>query len=138
MRVYSYYEMPIPSSSENENLELLRDDIIKTIDKNEPIYVGLTDHSKIFINNSMLYFLLPNPIATRYHELHPGVANTVPVQHEIVRELEKVDYIVLWDYFYCEPNESCIGTDVTLIDDYIDDNFSELRRYGAYQLMKRN
>lgn len=137
MRVYSYYEMPIPSSSENENLELLRDDIIKTIDKNEPIYVGLTDHSKIFINNAMLYFLLPNPIATRYHELHPGVANTMPVQHEIVEELEKVDYIVLWDYFYCEPNESCIGTDVTLLDDYIDENFSELRRYGAYQLMKR-
>jgi hypothetical protein len=136
-RVYSYYEMPLPSSPENENLERLRDDIIKTIDKNEPIYIGLTDHSRIFINNSMLYFMIPNPIPTRYHELHPGVINTVPVQKEIVNELEKIDYIVLWDYFHCESNESCIGTDVTLIDDYIDDYFSELRRHGAYQLMKR-
>ncbi|MBD3156319.1 hypothetical protein GF369_00675 [Candidatus Peregrinibacteria bacterium] len=137
MRVYSYYEMPLPVSEHNDNLERLRDDVLQTVDKNEPLYIGLADHSTLFINNSMLYFMLPNPIATRYHELHPGVANTVPVQREIIGELEKVDYVVLWDYFYCEPNESCVGTDVTLIDDYIDDNFSQLRHYGAYQLMKR-
>ncbi|MHB9034161.1 MAG: hypothetical protein ACYC6L_14065 [Anaerolineae bacterium] len=61
-----------------------------------PLYVATSRHDRIFVNDALFYFLAGRPSATRYNELHPGVATTQKVQDEIVADLErlKVPFVV--------------------------------------------
>jgi len=135
MRVYSFYSELLPQTDDNLALESMLNYIKNNVASSEPIYVGLSDHSKVFINNVFLYFVLPNKIPTMYHELHPGVVDTKKVQEKIINEIKHVKYVVLWDYFYCEPNESCVSTEVHLLDDYIKNNYSAVKTFGKYTLL---
>jgi len=87
----------------------------------DTIYSGVGRHDRIFVNDVMFYFLVERHSVTRYHELHPGQATTLPVQEEIVAALgrNQTRYIVLSDMFneVCEPNASCDSAGVTLLDD---------------------
>ncbi len=107
----------------------------------DTIYSGVGRHDRIFVNDVMFYFLVERHSATRYHELHPGQATTLPVQEEIVADLERnqTRYIVLSDMFneVCEPNDSCESTGVTLLDDYIRYHYSTVAQYGAYRVLSR-
>lgn len=137
-KVYSFYTEPLLQTGENDALESTLEYVTKNIDINEPIYVGVTDHSKIFISNVVLYFLLSNEIPTMYHELHPGVVDSKEVQKKIIDEIKQVKYIILWDYFYCEPNESCISTEVYILDEYVENNYSTIETFGEYQILMLN
>src|SRR5690606_20398315 len=73
------------------------------------IYVGTHRHDEIFANDVLFYFLAGQRAATKYTELHPGLANTLPVQQEIAGELQAKDvrWVVtyrIWDSN--EPNTS--------------------------------
>ena len=46
----------------------------------DPIFVGNQKHDRIFVSDIGLYYLAGRQSATRYHELYPGVATTLPVQ----------------------------------------------------------
>jgi hypothetical protein len=75
--------------------------------------VGNQRHDILFVNDAGFYYLAARPSATRYSELHPGVANTLPVQQEIAGELEakQVKYLVLVDIWLSnEPNGSSKST----------------------------
>jgi Dolichyl-phosphate-mannose-protein mannosyltransferase len=115
--------------------------ILQNTQPNERIFVGNTFHDKIFVNEPMFYFLAERHSATRYHELHPGVATTAPVQQEIVNDLEKyhVNYMVLSSQFEQahEPNESSISSGVYILDDYIHSRFQPMMQYGPYMIWKR-
>lgn len=134
---YSFFPLPLPQSDENDDLDKTLA-FFRNIDTKEKIYVGVSDSSKIFINNVMLPFLLEQPAATKYHELHTGVVTTAPVQAEMIDELRSVDYVVLWDYFQCEPNLGCKSTNVNIVDEYIQANFSLTKIFGKYQILVRN
>ncbi|MCL4506045.1 MAG: glycosyltransferase family 39 protein [Chloroflexi bacterium] len=105
------------------------------------IFVGNTFHNKIFVNEPMFYFLAARDAGTRYHELHPGVATTVPVQQEIAGDLEKyhVQYLVLSSRFERanEPNESSVDSGVTVLDDYIHSHFLPMMQIGPYAIWRR-
>lgn len=107
----------------------------------DTIYSGVGRHDRIFVNDVMFYFLVERHSATRYHELHPRQATTLPVQEEIVADLERnrTRYIVLTDMFneVCEPNASCESAGVTLLDDYIRYHYSTVARYGPYRVLSR-
>jgi hypothetical protein len=107
----------------------------------QAIYSGVTRHDLIFVNDPMFYFLAERPPATRYHELHPGWATTLPVQQEIAAELERnnVQYLVLIDLegWGKEPNESAISSGVTFLDDYIAGHYSIAQQTGMYRIMAR-
>ncbi|MGC9064507.1 MAG: hypothetical protein ACP5JL_07520, partial [bacterium] len=62
----------------------------------EKIFIGDSRHDRIFVNDIMLYFLSERNSATKYHELHPGLATTKEVQDEIIEELKRnnVRYVV--------------------------------------------
>jgi len=68
------------------------DDMIRYIQENvpqdAPVFVGNLRHDRISINDVMLYFLCGRESATRYHELHPGLATTLECQKEIVDEIK--------------------------------------------------
>ena len=107
----------------------------------ETIYSAVARHDKIFINDVMFYFLAERHSATRYHELHPGQATTLPVQQEIAADLERnsTRYIVVVDMFgeVCEPNASCQSSGVTYLDDYIRQHYGTLAQYGPYRVLMR-
>lgn len=105
-----------------------------------PVFSGLLHHDQIFVNDVSLYFLAQRPVPTRYHELHPGVATTLPVQEEIIAELEQnnVRWLALVDWPNPrEPNDSALSSGVTALDEYIRDNYTRSRTVGWYQLWQR-
>lgn len=107
----------------------------------EKIYVGNSSHDRIFVNEPIIYFLAERGSASRYHELHPGVATTAPVQMEIATDLEKyqVKYLVLSNRFdgMREPNESAISSGVNILDNYIAIHYLPEVRYGPYAIWRR-
>jgi hypothetical protein len=89
----------------------------------------------------MLYFLSERPAATKWHELHPGIQTTAPIQQQMIAEFEtrKLRVMVLnseWNGV-SEPNASALSSGVTLLDDYIRANFSEVARVGGASLLQR-
>lgn len=136
-KVYSFYSEPLSQTSEHDALEQTIEYIKENID--EPIYIGVADHSKIFVNNVMLYFLIQNEIPTSYHELHPGVATTEKIQKQIIDEINGIGYIILWSNDYCEAtNDSCNSSGVYVLDEYIKNNYVTIETIGEYQILRIN
>lgn len=108
---------------------------------NEPVYVGPSRHDRIFLNNLLLQYLMARPAATRWHESHPGIQTTEPIQREMIAEFtaRNVRVLVLsaeWEDIR-EPNESALSSGVTLLDDYIKANFEETDKFGAVSVWRR-
>jgi Dolichyl-phosphate-mannose-protein mannosyltransferase len=104
----------------------------------EPIYVGNTRHDEIFLNNALFYFLSGRRSATRFSELHPGIATTYKVQSEIIEEIkrQKVTYVVLWKApRSSEPNRSSESSGVTILDDFIKANYEPIAGFGDYLIL---
>lgn len=107
----------------------------------EYVFIGNARHDQIFVNDLMLYFLADRRIPTRYAELHPGLATTLPVQQTIAAELaaRDVQWVVLaagWESR--EPNASAISSGVTYLDDYIRRYYRPVTSFGNYQVWRRN
>jgi hypothetical protein len=107
----------------------------------DKVYVGLSRHDRVFANDAMFYFLLERHSPTRYHELHPGLTNTEPVQREMIADIERnnVKYVVLTAMFEGaeEPNDSSLSTGVTLLDDYLRTHYQIMNTIGAYRIYVR-
>lgn len=106
----------------------------------DQIYVGNSVHDRIYANDVMFYFLSERHSATKYHELHPGLATTLPVQREIAKEVRqsRVEYIVLLSRFQDarEPNESAVSSGVTFLDDFIKANYVPIEQFGTYTILR--
>ncbi len=107
--------------------------IQRNVPPDEPIFVGNFRHDRIFINDALFYFLSGRPPATRYYELHPGIATTRPIQEEIIRELESkaVRFVVLAD-MPLPPHEHVGPPDSPLLDDYLRRTFAPVCNFGRY------
>jgi hypothetical protein len=122
-----------------DSLEALRY-LRSNTEETEQIYVGNQVHDYIFVNDVSFYFLSGRRSATRYHELHPGVANTREVQQEIIEELrsKQVGWLVLVDiWISTEPNLSSVSTGVYDLDEFIQENYRLATEYGMYQVWQR-
>ena len=53
------------------------------------LFAGAQRHDILLVSPIQLYFLLERPPAVRYQELHPAVADTAPIQREIIGDLER-------------------------------------------------
>ena len=133
---YSFYRLPLPITAQYEHLQQVLNFFV-AVPLDEKVFVATSDTSRVFVNNVMLSYLLDQPPATKYHELHTGIVTTAEVQKEIISELQDVKYIVIWDYFMCEPNKSCISSGEHHLDRYINDNFEEAKKIGKYQILIR-
>jgi hypothetical protein len=106
----------------------------------DAIFVGNQKHDRLFVNDVGFYYLADRPSVTRYDELHPGVATTLPVQTEIAGELEsaRTKWVVLvniWDSN--EPNGSAVSSGVHFLDDYLRAHFQFVDVFGIYQVFER-
>lgn len=113
----------------------------------EPIFVGNHRHDMVVISDTLLYFVLDRPSATRYPELHPAINDTASVQREMIRDLRdgQTEVLVLKDIFGDESLEELkkrmrkhvpeVGA--TDLDRYIRENYVEKRRFGRYAVWVR-
>lgn len=119
-------------------------DLVKYVQDNskpdEPIYSGVQDHSRLFANDAMLYFLTNRPPADRFLELEPGIANTWRGQQEIINAIKQknVHMIVLSDILSDEPNQTSKSNGVTILDEYIRANYHFDRSFGNQMVFVKN
>jgi hypothetical protein len=118
------------------------------VPEGEYIYTGLVRHDSIVINNSLLYAIAGRPACCGFTELHPGVADRLPVQQEIIRELEQrgVRAIALWQFGWSDDvmnarkrrtNAGVPDAGSTLLDAYIAAHFATVARHGEYLVLWR-
>lgn len=99
----------------------------------EPIFVGGYRHDRLFINEVTFYFLAERLPATRYHELHPGIATTAPIQREIIEELRAQDVRFVIRAYQPIPEEERVGPpDSRLLDEYLDRTYVRVRSWPGY------
>ncbi|MBI3342163.1 glycosyltransferase family 39 protein [Candidatus Curtissbacteria bacterium] len=104
------------------------------------IFVGNSRHDQLFANDVIFYFLAGRNSPTKYHELHPGLANTAAVQSEIIKSLQekKVKYVVLYAGFEnsYEQNGSAQSSHVAILDDYLIANYKQTAQFGMYRILQ--
>jgi hypothetical protein len=106
----------------------------------ERIFVGNFRHDQIFVNDVMFYFLSNRDSATRYYHFDPGVQTTRAVQQIMINEIKKntVNYIVLWNgKQWPELNESSKSSGVHDLDNFINQNYKAVERFGLYTILRR-
>ena len=106
---------------------------------NEPIFSGVADTSRLFVNDALLYFLVNRPSATRFIEMEPGLTNTLAGQHALIDELNALNVrtVVLLNVTANEPNNTGRSNGVHVLDKYIRQQFAESARFGVYTVMTR-
>jgi hypothetical protein len=148
---YSVFPLTFPwgcySSVARASCVLLKSDQEKAVlfiqantSPEEYIYVGNTRHDRIYINDVGFYFLSERRSATKFSELHPGIATTQIVQELIVRDLtlKNVRWVVLLNRAGSqEPNESALSSGIFVLDQYIQSAYKPVREFGAYAIWKR-
>lgn len=121
-----------------------QDEVVQILDREDPqrgpIFSGLLRHDNVFANDVSIYFLAGRDSATRYHELHPGVTTTRPVQREMVAELDanRPQWLVLatWENPN-EPNASRFSSGVRILDEYIREHYRREFKVGMYEMWRR-
>jgi hypothetical protein len=108
----------------------------------QELYVGLTKHDRVLVNDNLIYFATQRMPATRWSHFDPFLQNRYDVQKQMVHELEvnAPPYIVLdseWDSVR-EPNESAKSSGVTLLDDYLRDNYHYTTSFGQLSIWQRS
>jgi Dolichyl-phosphate-mannose-protein mannosyltransferase len=119
--------------------------VIEFIDRHtapdQRLYLGLTNHSKIFANDNITYFAAQRLPATMWSHFDPGLQNSNSTQTEMIRELDATapPYIVLDSEFDAihEPNDSSRSTGVTLLDDYIRNDYRPVENFGRMAIWQR-
>jgi hypothetical protein len=132
-----YGGLPEEVPARKELLEVLR---AQTAD-NEPIFIGLFRHRRVFLNEVDLYFLANRPGATRYMQFDPNMITREDVQRRMIQELEDrhVRLAVLSGRMRLpdEPNESQ-HEGSGLLDEYLRSRFRLVARTGPYVVLVRN
>lgn len=126
-------------SVDAEALEVARR-VREATSRGDPVFVGNNRHDLIFVNDALMYFLLQRPIPVPWNEMHPGIVTTAAVQSEIVRRLDaqRVRIAVIATMPEpSEPNDSSIPSGVSLLDDYLRQNFSPQFTLGRYVVLER-
>ena len=103
------------------------------------IFVANSQNERINVNDSSFYFLAERMPATPYEELHPGVADTAPVQQSIVDVLrrDRTRWVVLVDMPDShEPNLSSRGFGVTILDSYLRQDYVPRATFGSYHVLE--
>jgi hypothetical protein len=108
----------------------------------EPIYVATRRADLVTAGAPLLYVLAGRPNPTRYDIAAPGVVTTEAVQQEIVDDLERsrVRTAVRWidpASAAPEPNKAGESSGVTLLDDYLANEYRRVRSFGDYVVLER-
>jgi hypothetical protein len=107
---------------------------------NRPIFVGSGRHDAVRVNDVLFYFLSQRPSATRWHQLNPGLTDTLSVQERIIADIEmqNVEVLVQWTHAESnEPNRSRWGTGEQTLDRFFHSHFALYKQFGRRQVWTR-
>jgi hypothetical protein len=118
---------------------------IKFIDSHtrpdQPLFVGLMKHDRIFVNDNLTYFAAQRLPATRWSHFDPDLQNRKDVQSQMIQELDTgaPPYVVLDSEFELsnEPNDSSISSGVTALDEYLHSRYRHVETFGAMSVWQR-
>jgi hypothetical protein len=104
------------------------------------LYVGATTQSLAWFNDDLFYFLADRPPATRFDMFVPGITTSATVQSEMLRDIrqKRTEYIVLFRTPPShEPNLSSVDSGVSILDDAIRQDYTQLTQFGRYTIWHR-
>lgn len=106
----------------------------------DPVFIGLSRHDKIFANDVLLYFAMNRKPVTKWYHFEPGLQTAAPIQQEMIADLERAQpkLIVIeakWAEVI-EPNDSALS-DATLLDDYLQKTYEPVTRFGTNTILQR-
>jgi hypothetical protein len=136
------------SAREREAYATIRAFTDERVAPDEPVYLGVSRHDAIVINNPRFLWLLDRPCATRYHELHPGVTDRDDVQREMIAELERrrVRCAVIWRFGWPQDMLDRIVArrravlpecGATALDEFLAQEFRTVLEVGEYLVLWR-
>lgn len=101
----------------------------------EKIFVGNARHDSMGMNNILFYFLSERQCATRYQELHTGVATIEPVQKEIAEELasKHIRYIVIDRFMMDDGPDAAAGS--KYLDIWIHSRYKKVFSSGQFDVL---
>ncbi len=106
----------------------------------DPVFVGLPRHDRVFVSNVLLYFAMNRLPATKWYEFDPGLQTSAPIQQAIIDELQRVKpKLVVLDASWTEvtePNDSALSSGVTMLDDYIRCAFEPAATFGSNTILR--
>jgi hypothetical protein len=108
----------------------------------QTILVANTHNDIVFASDSMMYFAAGRMPETHWAEFDPGLQNSVPIQMEMMHELDvkKSRYIVLdseFDTAEPEPNDSSRSSGVFLLDNYIHSKYANVATFDEFTIWQR-
>jgi hypothetical protein len=105
------------------------------------LFVGQTNHDRIFANDNLIYFAAQRLPATKWSHFDPGLQNSYDVQTQMIHEFEvnEPPYIVLDSEFDLtrEPNDSSRSSGVVLLDKYIHNKYQRVETFGELSIFQR-
>jgi hypothetical protein len=107
----------------------------------DPIFVGVQEQSRVFVNNLRIYWLADRPIGVRAFQLETQVATEAAVQREQIADLElnRVNWMIIdrlqeigdttfWKRGYRGAAD---------FDDYVSTHYVEKARFGRFSILQR-
>jgi hypothetical protein len=127
---------------------LTAEDRIQTIkfitdhtERGQKLFLGLPRHDRIFAGDNLTYFATQRLPATKWFQLDPDLETRLDIQTEMTHEFDinKPPYIVLDSEYedIHEPNDSSKSSGVTLLDDYIRNNYQQVQTFGTKSIWRR-
>jgi hypothetical protein len=112
------------------------------VPEGRPVFVANPRHDIVRVGNPLLYVLLQRDNPTRYDVFQPGVVTSAPVQAEMVRDLERARpaLVVRWlnpAASQREPNGAGRSSGVRILDRWLAERYTEVRRFGDYAVLRR-
>lgn len=124
-----------PDTNELKAVRYLRERTSST----SPIFVGVEDHSRVFLNHVRTYWLADRPIGVHLFQLETRMATEEPVQREIILDLEKnpVSWMILDRTPFRGEETLNPYQGSRLLDEHIANHFREETRFGRYAVLRR-
>jgi hypothetical protein len=115
--------------------------VIANTTRDQPVFVGLTEHRITLVNDVLAYYLADRRAGVRVAMFNPGVTNIDATQAEMVASLKASQTpIMLLAYRSAHDSESSNWSSrfgSTILDTYIGQTYSETCRFGAFRILAR-
>lgn len=106
----------------------------------EPVYVGLKDHARLYTNNVRIYWLLTRWPGARHYMLLSGLTNTDSAAREMIGDLKarRVRWVIRYpgkkggERF--ETQQAFVGS--RLLDRYLETHYQLVTRFGSYEVSR--
>jgi len=106
----------------------------------EAVFAGVKDHSRLYLNNVRLYWLLDRPVPTPYVNFEPGLVTERDVQERMISALEarRVRWAVLQEISGGDETFRKRGyRGSTLLDEYLAERFTTVAEFGRIAVLAR-